>query len=118
MASRLVDLERHYGLAGAREKFDQLCGQLIRSEFPLATGIRVHRGDGGIDVYNGRFTNTKGIHVFQAKYFPAGIGETQKNEIRASFKRCITNPDFTTNHWTLCLPVDLSIDETKWFTKW
>jgi hypothetical protein len=70
MAVRLVDLARIYGLAGAREKFDQLCGQLIHSEFPSATGIRVHRGDGGIDVYNGQFTNTAGIHVFQAKFFP------------------------------------------------
>ena len=50
MAVRLVELERIYGLAGARDKFDQLCGQLIRSEFPEARGIRVHWGDGGVDV--------------------------------------------------------------------
>src|SRR5205085_5112653 len=101
MAVRLVDLERLYGVAGAREKFEQLCGQLIRSKFPDARGIRVYRGDGGIDVYKGEFTDSKGLHVFQAKYFPSGLGESQKKEIRESFKRCVTNPDFTTNHWTL-----------------
>ena len=118
MAVQLVDLERIYGLAGAREKFDQLCGQLIRSELPEARGIRVHQGDGGVDVYNGKFTNAAGIHVFQAKFFPAGLKEAQKQEIRESFKRCINNPDFTTNHWTLCLPINLSTNETKWFEQW
>jgi hypothetical protein len=118
MAVRLVELERMYGLAGAREKFDQLCGQLIRSEFPEARGIRVHRGDGGVDVYDGKFTDAAGIHVFQAKFFLAGLKEAQKQEIRESFKRCITNPDFVTNHWTLCLPINLSIEETKWFEQW
>ena len=118
MAVQLVDLERIYGLAGAREKFDQLCGQLIRSELPEARGIRVYRGDGGVDVYNGKFTDAAGIHVFQAKFFPAGLKEAQKQEIRESLKRCITNPDFVTNHWTLCLPINLSIEETKWFEQW
>src|SRR5439155_2170168 len=39
-------------------------------------------------------------------------------EIRESFNRCITNPDFVTNHWTLCLPINLSTNETKWFEQW
>ncbi len=118
MAVRLVELERIYGLAGARDKFDQLCGQLIRSEFPEARGIRVHQGDGGVDVYNGQFTNSAGIHVFQAKFFPSGLKGAQKQEIRESFNRCIINPDFVTNHWTLCLPINLSTNETKWFEQW
>ncbi len=118
MAVRLVDLQLLYGIAGAREQFENLCGQLIRSQSPTATGIRVHRGDGGIDVYEGKFTGGEGIHVFQVKYFPNGIGKSQRNEVRESFTRCRTNTQFTTKRWTLCLPVDLSVEETEWFSKW
>ncbi len=118
MAGSLVDLQLLYGIAGAREQFENLCGQLIRSQSPTATGIRVHRGDGGIDVYEGKFTGGEGIHVFQVKYFPNGIGKSQRNEVRESFTRCRTNTQFTTKRWTLCLPVDLSVEETEWFSKW
>ncbi len=118
MAVRLVDLQLLYGIAGAREQFENICGQLIRSQSPTATGIRVHRGDGGIDVYEGKFTGGEGIHIFQVKYFPNGIGKSQRNEVRESFTRCRTNTQFTTKRWTLCLPVDLSVEETEWFSKW
>jgi len=118
MAVRLIDLQLLYGVAGAREQFENLCAQLIRSQSPTATGIRVHRGDGGIDVYEGKFTGEEGIHVFQVKYFPNGIGKSQRNEVKESFTRCRTNTQFTTKKWTLCLPVDLSIEETEWFSRW
>lgn len=31
---------------------------------------------------------------------------------------CIENDNFTVRRWTLCLPVELSEEETAWFTKW
>lgn len=118
MAVRLIDLQLLYGVAGAREQFENLCAQLIRSQSSTATGIRVHRGDGGIDVYEGKFTGEEGIHVFQVKYFPNGLGKSQRNEVKESFTRCRTNTQFTTRKWTLCLPVDLSVEETEWFSHW
>jgi len=118
MAVRLIDLQLLYGVAGAREQFENLCAQLIRSQSPTATGIRVHRGDGGIDVYEGKFTGEEGIHVFQVKYFPNGLGKSQRNEVKESFTRCRTNTQFSTRKWTLCLPVDLSVEETEWFSHW
>jgi hypothetical protein len=118
MAVRLIDLQLLHGIAGAREQFENLCAQLFRSEHPSATGVRVHRGDGGIDVYNGEFTGEEGIHVVQVKFFPNGIKESQQKEIRDSLTRCVTNTQFKTKQWTLYLPVDLSIEETRWFEKW
>lgn len=118
MAVRLIDLQLLYGIAGAREQFENICAKLFRSEHPHATGVRVHRGDGGIDVYEGEFTSGEGIHVVQVKFFSNGIRESQQQEIRESFTRCLANTQFTTNEWTLYLPVDLSVDELHWFDKW
>ena len=118
MAIRLLDLQVIYGVAGAREQFERLCAQLIRAEFPTANGIRVHRGDGGVDTYVGNWADTGGIHVFQVKYFPTGLGESQRRQIKDSLQQCLSNHRFTTKRWTLCLPVDLSVDETTWFSDW
>lgn len=118
MAVKLIDLQLLYGIAGARDKFEDLCAKLVRSESPTATGIRVHRGDGGVDVYNGKFIGSEGIHVFQVKFFPSGLGKSQWDEVKKSFARCRTNTEFTAKKWTLCLPVDLSIEETKQFSQW
>jgi hypothetical protein len=118
MAVKLIDLQLLYGIAGARDKFEDLCAKLVRSELPTATSIRVHRGDGGVDVYNGEFTDSEGIHVFQVKFFPGGLGKSQWDEVKKSFLRCRTNTEYTAKKWTLCLPVDLSIEETKQFSQW
>ena len=118
MAVRIIDLQLIYGIEGARSHFERLCAQLIRSKFPDAKGIRVHNGDGGVDTYVGAWAEGEGIHVFQIKFFPTGLGDDQKKQVRESFKTCLTNPRFTTAKWTLCLPVDLSKDEVVWFDNW
>ncbi len=38
--------------------------------------------------------------------------------MKDSYKTCLANRRFTTTQWTLCLPVDLSQDETVWFNNW
>lgn len=58
------------------------------------------------------------INVYQAKFFPADLGDSQKTQIRESFKQCTTDARFTVRSWTLCLPKDLTIEETAWFTTW
>ena len=118
MAVRLLDLQLIYGLAGAREKFEQLCAQLIRSTFSEAKGIRVHQGDGGIDTYTGKWGESGDLHVFQVKFFPAGLGDDQKRQVKKSLESCLANTHFRTVKWTLCLPLDLSLDETTWFENW
>ena len=90
----------------------------MKAEQPQADKVRVERGDGGIDVYIGELTDPGGIEVFQCKFFPQGLEESQKGQIRESFRRCLSNPKFKLKKWTLCLPVDLSVDEKRWFEGW
>ncbi len=118
MAVKLTDLQLIYGIAGAREKFEDLCAHLIRAEHPNLERVRIVRGDGGIDAHKGKLTSAEGIDIYQIKFFPAGISESQKNQIRESFKTICQANGLTINTWTLCLPLDLSIEEKRWFDTW
>jgi hypothetical protein len=118
MAVKLTDLRLIYGVAGAREKFEDLTVQLIRSERPDAERVRIVRGDGGIDAHDGSITDPSGVDVFQVKFFPDGVGEAQKKQIRDSFSTARDSTKFRTRSWTMCLPIDLSLDEKTWFDTW
>jgi hypothetical protein len=118
MAVKLIDLQVLYGVAGAREKFERLIAKLLKAEHPQAVTIRVKQGDDGIDVYIGRFSDPAGIDVFQCKYFPQGVGESQRKQIRQSFTRVLNSKKFKARTWTLCLPLDLASDEQAWFDRW
>jgi hypothetical protein len=118
MAVKLIDLQLIYGLAGAREKFEDLAFDLIRAEEPQAQKVRVSQGDGGIDAHVNDLSDPCGVHIYQCKFFPKGLDDAQKGQIRDSFKRCRDSTDFTLKRWTLCLPVDLSVEERQWFESW
>jgi hypothetical protein len=118
MAVKLTHLQLIYGVAGARENFEDLTVQLIRSERPDAERVRIVRGDGGIDAHDGSLADPSGVDVFQVKFFPDGIGDSQKGQIRDSFSTVRDSKKFKTRRWTLCLPIDLSIDEKGWFDTW
>jgi hypothetical protein len=118
MPVNLRHLEILYGLVGARDKFEEMTIHLIRSKHPTARRVRIVRGDGGIDAHDGSLADPDGVDVFQIKYFPISIDESQRNQIRESFKRVRESKDFTTKSWTLCLPIDMSVDEQLWFDEW
>jgi hypothetical protein len=118
MAVKLTHLQLNYGAAGARDKFEDLAVHLIRSERPDAERVRIVRGDGGIDAHDGSLADPAGVDVFQVKFFPAGIGDSQKSQIRDSFNTARDSRKFKAKSWTLCVPIDLSIDEKEWFDGW
>jgi hypothetical protein len=118
--SNWTDLTHLYGnKEGARAAFENACEMVIRAHYPLkdVRAIRVHQGDGGIDVYVGEL-GTSPIDVYQCKYFTDGVGNSQKQQIRNSYTAAIGSSDFKVDNWFLCLPIDLSIEEAKWFTGW
>jgi hypothetical protein len=117
MTIKLIDLQLIYGVAGAQEKFEELVTHLVKGEHPSATKVRTVQGDGGIDVYLGDFTDPSGIDVYQAKYFKE-IGKSQKGQIRDSYTRIQGSPEFKAKSWTLCLPINMSAEETEWFEGW
>jgi hypothetical protein len=118
MPIKLIDLQLIYGVAGAREKFEDLASQLVRGEQPNADKVRIVRGDGGIDIHVGELTDPDGIHVYQCKFFPQQLEDSQKSQIRKSFQGCRESDKFKLKKWTLCLPIDLSVDEKRWFEEW
>lgn len=71
---RLIDF---YGKNGARYAFELLCKELLSLEIPDSKPIEPNPGDKGIDVFSGTFSEK--ITVFQVKFFPYKIEETQKN---------------------------------------
>ncbi len=115
---RFLDLQLLYGVAGAREQFEKLCAQLISSRYPNARSVRADGGDGGVDVFVGDQADPVGITVFQVKYFPNGLKESQKRQVRESFRQCRDNARFALREWILCVPLDLSQDEVAWFSQW
>ena len=111
-------LQGKYGDAGAREKFEDICLALLQKMYPgqEVHTIRVEQGDGGIDILIGDFSAP--IHVFQCKFFLGKISDSQRNQIRESFKAARDNPRFTMKKWTLMIPVDMSQDEQAWWSAW
>jgi hypothetical protein len=47
-----------------------------------------------------------------------GIGESQKKQIRESFKTCIETEEYELNNWNLCIPIVMDIEQTKWWFGW
>ena len=52
------------------------------------------------------------------KFFPMAIGESQKAQIHDSFTTTRKSDQFKAKTWTLCIPIDMSLDEKKWFDTW
>ncbi len=118
MPVEILDLQLIFGVDGARRKFEQLTAKLLKGKFADARAVRPKNGDEGVDVCVGQWTDPRGIDVYQCKWFPQGLGDPQKDQIRRSFQRCLRSEKFKLKTWTLCLPVNLSPDEISWFDAW
>lgn len=118
MSVKLTHLQIHWGLAGARDKFEDMVTQLIHCERPDSQRVRIVKGDAGLDSFEGGLTDPNGIDVYQVKYFPEKIDDAQKKQIRESFATARDSKKFKVKSWTLCLPIDMSTDETRWFEGW
>jgi hypothetical protein len=104
---------------GARVLFQRLIGSIVRCFYKDARDIRCSPGDWGIDVLLGDIGEV--VSVWQAKYFIHGVGESQKSQIRESFKTLMKKSEgqnFKVDAWTLCISCDLSPEETKWWETW
>lgn len=113
----LTTLKNIWTVDGAREVFARLVTHSVRTLHPSAQAIRPNPGDEGIDTIVGQL-NTKS-RVYQSKYFPDSIGNSQKKQIRDSFKSCITSVKIKNMVlWTLCIPIEMSVDEKKWWDGW
>lgn len=102
---------------GARAVFAELVNQCVRTIYPNARSIRPSPGDEGIDTFFGELDGD--LHIWQSKYFCDGVGTSQQAQIRASWKSC-TESDYIERvaRWTLCIPIELSVPELRWWQRW
>lgn len=108
----LVDI---HGEAGAREIFENICTSLFQAMYgPKVKSVHPSQGDGGLDVLVGDLPTPQ--KVYQCKFFPERIGDSQKAQIRESFKTVTTN--YTLKKWYLCLPTILNEKELLWWSRW
>lgn len=119
MSKEWIELIGKYELEGARSRFEQICSNLYKRIHSRSNvrKVDVKQGDGGIDIFIGEI-GVEPISVIQCKFFPNGIGNSQKNQIRKSFDTVISSREFEMIHWTLCIINTLDLDENKWWSTW
>lgn len=122
---RAVEFKRLEIVAGGRDAaqslFEDLVVDLVGVQHPGAHSIRANPGDWGIDAVVGQLERHGAVHVWQAKYFPDGLGKAQQAQIRDAYKSAIAAANtqgHTLASWTLCVPTLLDGPEMKWWNGW
>jgi hypothetical protein len=101
-----------------RQAFEDLVRMLLGDSGRIDGGIKIFCGDGGIDGYQGEFSKGGGLTVYQSKYFTEPWGDSQKQQIRESFKRAANSREFNLQRWFLCIPVRPTLKDIRWFDEW
>jgi hypothetical protein len=109
-----------YGATGATERFEDFVVATVKSVHPSARPIRANPGDWSIDAYIGSLAAGE-VAIWQAKFFLNEFGDSQKAQIRDSYRRAkeeATKNGYRVLKWTLCIPQDLDGPSQKWWDKW
>ncbi len=120
-ASRLDFREHQFRLGSedaARVDFHRMLTALIQVQHPSATEVRPNPGDWGIDTFVGSLVDK--VNIWQSKYFVAGIGDSQKRQIRDSLTSAMSNAaknGYQVESWTLCVPLELTAPERQWWDR-
>lgn len=101
-----------------RQAFEDIVAAMLRATVPGSRRVRVHKGDGGVDVYSGSYSENGEADVFQIKYFPTAWGDAQKRQIRDAFETSRDSVDYRLGKWTLCVPMRLTKGDLRWFDEW
>lgn len=106
-------------IAGARKAFEIACETLFRKLNPdkHVSSVEIKVGDGGIDIFIGEL-GVEPISVIQCKFFHDTFNESQKSQIRNSFKTAVHSEKYDLKEWILCIPRVIDIDENSWWFKW
>ncbi len=107
-------LRDKYGDAGAREVFEKICVELFQNIYKDTYPVNPSPGDDGIDILVGELSES--IIVFQCKYFIDGIGNSQKAQIKESYK--MVTSKYRVKEWNLCVPIVFTTKEHTWWSNW
>ena len=115
------NFERIHGRPeGAREAFENVCYELLNRKYGKSATvqkIRTNHGDSGIDIIIGEI-GKDALSIYQCKYFRDFLGDSQKAQIRRSFKTIIEQKEYQISNWILMYPNDMSIEEKRWWDYW
>jgi hypothetical protein len=109
------------GEDAGRALFEQMIIDLVGVLHPGSRTVRADPGDWGIDAYVGQLEPGGKVDIWQAKFFPTGIDDAQRDQIRKSYSQALkaaTSHGHEVGSWTLCVPCTLSGPETKWWNGW
>ena len=101
-----------------RQSFEDIVATILRCTIPGSRRVRVYRGDGGVDVFNGTYGAEGEVDVYQIKYFSAQWEESQKRQIKDSYNTARNNLDYRLKTWFLCVPTRLTKNDIRWFDEW
>src|SRR3989475_8844046 len=105
-------------LSESRTAFEDIVGILLEEAGKIDGRIKVHLGDGGVDAYKGSFGDGGELVVYQSKYFPDPWQDSQKQQIRDSFRTANESPLFNLKEWYLCIPTRPTKEDLRWFDEW
>jgi hypothetical protein len=101
-----------------RQAFEDVVALILKGVYPDSRRVRIFRGDGGIDIFTGTLGAAGAADVYQAKYFPAVWGESQKQQIRKAYRTAADSKDYQLGKWRLCVPTRLRKEDLRWFDEW
>jgi hypothetical protein len=109
----------HSNIAGAREAFENACEILFKKQYPnkYVSQMEVSRGDGGIDIFIGKYSKEP-IIVVQCKFFLEKFESSQKQQIKDSFNKAYNNKDYKLSKWILCIPRIFTQKDNEWWFDW
>ena len=97
------------------DEAETVLANLVYNKHPLATRVRPSRGDWGIDLLVPSTREPGKYDVYQIKKFATTLTNTQKREVKDSFRRVLLGlvrrqPPVPLADWYLVAPVDLTVD--------
>ena len=95
------------------KKFNEMCNQLIKAEYPNSKPVEGSGGDEGIDSFLGDFDGL--IKVFQYKFFLRPIRNPQQNQIKQSLLTAKEKHSLT--EWVLVIPRNFTPREIRMFNQ-
>ncbi|WP_458414869.1 hypothetical protein ACNQFZ_08615 [Schinkia sp. CFF1] len=103
-----------YRVEGARSKFEEIMGVLLKKiNNGKAFAVEPHQGDKGVDIFIGDINASPDI--YQCKFFCEGLDDSRKQQIKKSLNTALKNHSI--NKWTLCVPCTFNHDEHEWWCK-
>jgi hypothetical protein len=120
----MIDLRQLEISADSTEVAGKLFANLVFDLFELkyknAQETWYVSSDSGIDAL-ARVLPTGSCIIWQAKYFPNGLGNVQRQQIKQSFQKILDESEarhFKVDVWCLCLAHDLTVSEFQWWENW